>query len=162
MIKFVIYHLSLYTQGMKICIEGKPLKAKKAFFQGMHRLCSPEETWEKIQTESQRIGLTRVADITGFDHIGIPVTATMRPNSLTLSVSSGKGLTKSAAIVSGVMEALELYHCESHPFKTITSTYEELQNVAISPHKLTLRKHAVLPENWPYKCCFGWDLIPQK
>lgn len=147
---------------MAICIRGKFLRAKKTYFQGMHRLCSPEETLENIQNEGQRIGLTRVADITGFDRIGVPVTATIRPNSLTLSASSGKGITKSAAIVSGFMEALELFHAETYPFDCITSTYEELQKVAAPIHELNLRKHAVLPKNWPYQWCFGWDLMTLK
>lgn len=97
---------------MEVCIKDEHLRAKKNFFRGMHRICSPEETLENLQKESHRIGLTRVADITGFDRIGVPVTATIRPNSLTLSASSGKGLTKNAAIVSGFMEAMELFHAE--------------------------------------------------
>lgn len=144
---------------MKINI---PDCSPKAFFEGTHRLCSPQETLEKIQQEPRRIGLTRVADITGFDHIGVPVTSTIRPNSLSLSTSSGKGLTKEAAIVSGIMEALELFQAETHVFDTITSTWEELQNEAVSPLQLNLRKNAILPKNWPYKWCFGWDLITKK
>ncbi len=147
---------------MEIRINDEHLRAKKTFFRGMHRLCSPEETLENLREESQRIGLTRVADITGFDRIGVPVTATIRPNSLTLSASSGKGLTKNAAIVSGFMEAMELFHAECYPFKTITSTCEELKEIAPPLQELTLRKHAVLPPNWPYQWCMGWDLITQR
>lgn len=147
---------------MEIGIKGRFLKAKKAFFEGTHRLCSPEETFEKILKENERIGLTRVADITGFDCLGIPVTAAIRPNSMTLSSSSGKGLTKISAIVSGIMEAMELYQAETQTFETEIATCEEIRDRAVSLHQLSCRKHAIFPKNWPYQWCFGWDLIKQK
>ncbi len=146
---------------MEICINNQTYTAKKSFFSGMHRLCSPEKTLKNVKSHYNKIGLTRVADITGFDHIGIPVISTIRPNSLTLSVSSGKGVTKEAAIVSGIMEALELYYAETHHFKTFKATSEELGNNAVDFHNLTLRKNAILPKNWPLKWCLGWDLISQ-
>jgi len=52
-------------------------------------------------------GITRIADITGLDFLDIPVVSVYRPRSLTLSVSSGKGLELNDAIVSGVMESIE-------------------------------------------------------
>ena len=39
-----------------------------------------------------RFGITRLADVTGLDRIGIPVWMAVRPNSKTLAVSQGKGL----------------------------------------------------------------------
>lgn len=57
-------------------------------------------------------GVSRVADITGLDHLGLPVFSVIRPNAKSLSVASGKGLTKAAARVSGLMEAIELFHAE--------------------------------------------------
>lgn len=57
-------------------------------------------------------GITRVADVTGLDGLGIPVYQAVRPASRNLSVSQGKGLTAEAARVSAAMEALELWHAE--------------------------------------------------
>ncbi|MET3581711.1 ribosomal protein S12 methylthiotransferase accessory factor [Mesorhizobium robiniae] len=57
-------------------------------------------------------GITRIADISGLDGIGLPVVSVVRPNSRSMSVSSGKGTTDLEARVSGVMEALELFHAE--------------------------------------------------
>jgi ribosomal protein S12 methylthiotransferase accessory factor len=53
-----------------------------------------------------------VANVTGLDHIGIPVVAVYRPNARSLSVSQGKGATLEAARASGLMEAVELHHAE--------------------------------------------------
>jgi ribosomal protein S12 methylthiotransferase accessory factor len=63
-----------------------------------------------------RMGITRVANITGLDRIGIPVVMVCRPNSRSIAVSQGKGVDLTAAKVSGLMEAAETFHAE-----TITS-----------------------------------------
>lgn len=57
-------------------------------------------------------GITRLADVTGLDRIGIPVWMCIRPNGRALSVSQGKGLTSELAQASAVMESIELYHAE--------------------------------------------------
>ena len=54
-----------------------------------------------------RYGITRVGDLTGLDDLGLPVWFACRPNSRTLSVSQGKGLTPAQARISAIMEALE-------------------------------------------------------
>lgn len=84
----------------------------KHYTKGSHRLVEPGETLEKIRPLMARLGITRVADITGLDRIGIPVIAVHRPNSRSLSVAQGKGIDKTAAQVSGLMESIETYHAE--------------------------------------------------
>lgn len=59
-----------------------------------------------------RFGITRVANITGLDRIGIPVWICIRPNGRSLSVSQGKGLTPELAQASAVMESIECHHAE--------------------------------------------------
>ncbi|TIU89460.1 MAG: hypothetical protein E5W03_03950, partial [Mesorhizobium sp.] len=59
-----------------------------------------------------RMGITRVANVTGLDRIGIPVVMVCRPNARSLAVSQGKGIDLEAATASGLMEAAELYHAE--------------------------------------------------
>jgi hypothetical protein len=57
-------------------------------------------------------GVTRVANITGLDRIGIPVWICIHPNGRSLSVSQGKGVTPELAQVSAVMESIECHHSE--------------------------------------------------
>jgi ribosomal protein S12 methylthiotransferase accessory factor len=52
-------------------------------------------------------GITRVAHLTGFDRLGIPVHMAVKPQGRSLASGSGKGLTKDASWVSAVMEACE-------------------------------------------------------
>lgn len=84
----------------------------KRFFLGTHRISSPRETWERVERVCAAVGITRVADVTRLDHLGVPVYQAIRPQSRNLSVSQGKGMTPEAARVSAVMEALELWHAE--------------------------------------------------
>lgn len=81
---------------------------------GTHRLVSPETTLERIRPQLARFGITRCADITGLDHVGIPVYVAVRPQGRILQTSNGKGLTPTDARVSALMEAIEHWHAE-HP-----------------------------------------------
>lgn len=55
----------------------------------------------------RKLGITRVGDLTGLDTIGLPVWFAVQPNSRTLAVNQGKGLTHEQARISAVMEAAE-------------------------------------------------------
>ncbi len=66
----------------------------------------------RVERLAPVLGITRVADVTGLDVLGIPVMMVCRPNSKSLSVSQGKGATRALAAASGLMESLELYHAE--------------------------------------------------
>ncbi|TVQ36210.1 MAG: hypothetical protein EA356_06000 [Geminicoccaceae bacterium] len=59
------------------------------------------------------LGITRVADLTDLDHIGIPVFGAIRPWSRSFAVTQGKGLDADAAWLGAVMEALELRAAEA-------------------------------------------------
>ncbi|GAA0667154.1 YcaO-like family protein [Streptomyces thermocarboxydovorans] len=76
------------------------------------RARTPEETWQAVAGLLPEFGITRVADLTGLDVIGLPVWTAIRPASLTLSTSQGKGATALLAKLSAVMEAIELWHVE--------------------------------------------------
>lgn len=79
---------------------------------GCHRTIPPTETVARIRPIMADMGITRVADVTGLDRIGVPVVMVSRPNARSLSVSQGKGLDLIAATASGLMESVELYHAE--------------------------------------------------
>ncbi|MEU9438939.1 YcaO-like family protein [Streptomyces sp. NPDC048252] len=79
---------------------------------GTVRSRQPEQTWEVVADRLPEFGITRVADLTGLDCIGLPVWTAIRPVSLTLSTSQGKGANALLAKLSAVMEAIELWHVE--------------------------------------------------
>lgn len=86
--------------------------APKAFLRGAHRTRTPEALLAEIEGDLTKFGATRAARLTGLDRIGIEVYGVARPNARGLSVAQGKGATGAAAKVSGVMEAIELWHAE--------------------------------------------------
>jgi ribosomal protein S12 methylthiotransferase accessory factor len=87
-------------------------QAPKIFRDGTHRTVPPRVTVEKAERLFGPLGITRVANVTGLDCIGIPVVMVCRPNARSLSVSQGKGIDLDAARASGVMESVELFHAE--------------------------------------------------
>ena len=71
------------------------------------RVCSPEETWNRIEALLPRFGITRLSRVTGLDRVGIPVWNAVSPNARSIVVNQGKGITDIDAKVSAAMEALE-------------------------------------------------------
>lgn len=99
----------------------------KTYFSGAHRARLPSETYERLQPLLPVFGITRVSNITGLDHVGVPVYMACRPNSRSLSVFQGKGIDADAARVSAVMEALETLHAESIDKPLKLASFEELR-----------------------------------
>ncbi|RZU51351.1 ribosomal protein S12 methylthiotransferase accessory factor [Krasilnikovia cinnamomea] len=85
---------------------------RKVFRDGTHRVRTPEETWNIIAPRFGHYGITRIADVTGLDVIGIPVAMAVRPLAQSLSVAQGKGQTMLLAKVSAAMESVEHWHAE--------------------------------------------------
>lgn len=73
---------------------------------------SAEETVEHFRPLMGRLGITRLANLTGLDRIGLPTWMAVRPNSKGLSTSQGKGITHALAQASALMESIESWHSE--------------------------------------------------
>lgn len=76
----------------------------------MRMACGPLAS--RLLSGAPAAGISRVSDITGFDVIGIPVWQAVRPEARSLAASQGKGATHAAAMVSAIMESLELLAAE--------------------------------------------------
>ncbi len=133
----------------------------KGYRNGAHRLVSPEETFERAWKLAPAMGITRVANVTGLDQIGIPVVMVVRPNSRSISVSQGKGLTLQAAKASGLMEAIEGFHAENILLPLKHGSYRDL----VASHRLAniwrlpRARSAKLDEHTPLFWIKGYDLI---
>src|SRR5215213_7437677 len=101
----------------------------KTYHDGTHRTVSPTATLERLGPLLAPMGITRVANITGLDHVGVPVVITCRPNSRSLSVSQGKGIDLAAAKASGLMESVENYHAERIVLPLRLGSFNELRHV---------------------------------
>jgi ribosomal protein S12 methylthiotransferase accessory factor len=146
-----------------VSVRGVEYRGEKKYWTGTQRSVSPQETLETIRPFLKKAGITRVANITGLDRIGIPTTLSMRPNGLTLSNSSGKGLTLEAALASGAMEAIELFHVEECQLPAERLSYRQVtaQHPCLTLDELPLARSAPFSLDWPYLWTFGWDLVSQ-
>ena len=108
-------------------LTGLAGPAPKVYRAGTHRTVAPEATVARLSRLLPVLGITRVADVTGLDSIGIPVVMVCRPNARSLSVSQGKGLDLAAARASGLMEAAELYHAERITLPLKFASWNELR-----------------------------------
>jgi ribosomal protein S12 methylthiotransferase accessory factor len=141
--------------------RGKEFHSQKKFLDGTHRAAAPEETLEVLRPHFRQAGITRLANITGLDRIGIPTVLAQRPNCPTLSNAAGKGYTLVAASVSAAMEAIEIYHAENIRLNCFQDSYRNLslRHAVIPQEQLPLTKHSLFDpqrsENW----VLGWDLI---
>jgi ribosomal protein S12 methylthiotransferase accessory factor len=91
------------------------------------------------------MGITRIAVLTGLDVLGIPVAAAVRPNSRSIAVHQGKGVTLSAAKASALMEAVETHHAETMALPLRLASFAELAPDAADP---------MLLPRWP--AAAGW------
>jgi len=95
---------------------------------GTHRARPVAETLQLAEKFGKEIGITRVANITGLDCVGISVVVAIRPNAKLLSVSQGKGMTLDHAKVSALMESIESWHAENIPLPSLRGTYQALSS----------------------------------
>lgn len=92
--------------------EFSDARTRKAYLAGTHRSCDPRQTVENYRRFMPMMGITRLANVTGLDRIGLPVCIAVRPNSRALATSQGKGETLDAARASALMESIETWHAE--------------------------------------------------
>lgn len=147
---------------MSIRIGDRELAAPKGYTAGTHRTRSPSETLRAFAGLMPRLGITRLADITGLDVIGLPVVQAVRPNARSLSVSQGKGLDRDAAAASALMEAIEAWHGERVAVPLRHARAAELRDAGeavVDLQRLPRRADAAVREDIPMLWCLGWDLL---
>lgn len=142
--------------------RGERYSAQKGFWDGTQRTVAPEETWDRIRPTFPIAGMTRVANITGLDRLGIPVMQSIRPNSQSLTVSSGKGFSNIASKVSAAMEGIELFHAEQVEFDEFQAPWDALGSNRIPLADLPLTRGSLFTPRLPIRWTNGWDLLAQE
>ncbi len=104
-------------------LEGASAKHYRT---GTHRIVSPARTLERLRPYLSEMGITRLANVTGLDRVGIPVVMAMRPNSRSVAVSQGKGVDLEAAKASALMESVETWHAERINLPTLYGSVDDL------------------------------------
>src|SRR5438045_5539987 len=139
-------------------------RTPKVLRDGTHRSQGLDETLTRVLRFAPVMGITRVAEGTGVDAVGVPVVMVCRPNSRSVAVSQGKGIDLASARASGLMEAAELYHAETITLPLRLATYEELRyqykvvEIDELPRDSDSRFHLNLRLLW----CEGRDLLNEE
>ena len=138
--------------------------AAKRYRSGTHRTVAPDETLRRGLRFAPVMGITRIANVTGLDSIGIPVVMVCRPNSRSLAVSQGKGLDLAAAKASGLMESIETYHAETITFPLRLCSYEELRYAhrTVDVRRLPTNSTSAFNPNSRILWCEGHDLMNEE
>ncbi|MGW4029828.1 YcaO-like family protein [Streptomyces sp. NPDC004838] len=133
----------------------------KVFLPGTRRSRPAAETLRDFGRHMPRLGITRLADVTGLDVIGIPVVQAIRPNSRSLSVSQGKGADAESAKASAMMEAIELWHAEHIEIPCLHGSYNGLRNRhrLVDPHQLPLVRGVRVRPEQQRSWLPGWDVL---
>lgn len=110
-----------------IRIADRTHRARKRYVAGTHRTCAPRATLARARALMPALGITRLANLTGLDSLGVPVFSAIRPNGRSLSTSQGKGLDEDAAAASALMESIETWHAENIALPRVRGSYRALR-----------------------------------
>ncbi len=113
------------------------------YLEGTQRVLDPGTTLARTSKLLPEIGVTRIANITDLDRVGIPVFSAIRPSAAAgaISIYSGKGATETNARISAIMESFERCLAEQPEVsinlagiplgaERVTDTYESLSEGA--------------------------------
>ena len=151
---------------MKILLKRTP----KRYFFDTHRALIPKETLEKVEELKEKVGITRMKDITSLDTLNIPIYSASRPGAKegAVSVYTGKGLTREQARVSVIMEAIERYSAEikdEDKAKFLVESYDENRNGGkekVDPVSLILSALSTIGPSSKLEWCEGYDLLREE
>jgi ribosomal protein S12 methylthiotransferase accessory factor len=111
----------------------------------------------------EAIGVTRVADVTGLDRVGIPNFTSVRPRERGEGISyyNGKGVTRSAARAGALMEAVERYSGErcDLPVHYCDLTGMRRRGPAVNPRDLVVPVADDYRLDLPLEWVEGFDIV---
>ncbi|HEX3762695.1 MAG TPA: YcaO-like family protein [Kofleriaceae bacterium] len=142
---------------MPLRLSGHVLDAPIRLADGTLRAASLAATWRRFAPAARHAGITRIAELTGLDTIGIPVFAAIRPMGRSLSTQQGKGATALAARVSALMESLETWSAEHLALPVVRASWRRLGGRAVDVRRLA-RPRGRLDRDARWRWVEGWDL----
>jgi ribosomal protein S12 methylthiotransferase accessory factor len=146
-----------------ISFRGREFRSSKVLRSGTHRARDPAKTFQEIKPYLAAAGVTRIADVTRLDRVGVPTTLALRPNAETIACSSGKGITLDQANVSGAMEAFELHAAETADVASFRASYKETSKLFEVPavDSSPLTAWSLFNVSVPLYCHVAWDIVRQ-
>src|SRR5919112_2599010 len=133
---------------------------------GVVRTVPPEETIRRVTPLMPVIGVTRVADVTRLDRVGIPNYVAVRPRDVGDGITyyNGKGTTRIAAKAGAMMEAIERYSGERCDLEVFRGTYKAVRRrgPALDPEELIAPRFREYTDATRLEWVEGFDLNSQR
>jgi ribosomal protein S12 methylthiotransferase accessory factor YcaO len=127
------------------------------------RIVSASVTQARASHFARNLGLTRLADITGLDRLGIPVYSAVVPKSGdTISVYNGKGVTPLDARTGALMETIERQVAVRADLPLLRASIQELavgRDAVADPRSFNHQLRETFSEQTPYLWTTAYDLI---
>lgn len=122
---------------------------------------SEDEALERLKPHLEKVGITRLANITGLDRTGIPVVNSIKPTINGFCVQHGKGMTLKSAKISAAMESFERYYGTAQDIPSFRMSYRELEKKynVIPYERLALSKDSIFHPDLEVDWTLGWDIV---
>lgn len=143
---------------MALRFRDQTLEAPSVLRDGTHRAATLASTWRRFAPAMRTAQITRIADLTGLDTLGVPVFAAIRPMGKSLSTQQGKGITPEAARISALMESLETWTAEHLGLPVVRGSARDLGARAVDVRALP-RPRGRLDRSARWRWVEGWDLV---
>ncbi|CAN5427705.1 YcaO-related McrA-glycine thioamidation protein [soil metagenome] len=133
---------------------------------GVERGVRPSVTIRRARAVLDAVGVTKVADVTDLDRVGLPNFMTVRPHDAGpgLSYYNGKGRTRADAHAGALMEAIERHAGESYDGEIVQSSYSNLrgQHPCVHPREILAPPLSGYSEDLLVEWVAGFDLLGRR
>lgn len=133
---------------------------------GVERSVPPSTTIRRAAPLMALAGVTRIADITGLDRVGIPNFTSVRPREAGEGISyyNGKGVTRAAAQAGAMMEAIERYSAEALNAPVVHASFAQVgaHHKAIDPRTVCVPSEPAAGQDDEMAWLAGFDLLTRE
>lgn len=131
---------------------------------GVERSVRPGATIRRARAVLDIIGVTKVADVTDLDRVGIPNFMTVRPHDLGISYYNGKGTTRADAYAGALMEAVERHAGEWYDGPIIASSHYNMcdEHACVDPLEIHVPMVRNYSEDSRLDWVLGYDLMTRR
>ena len=130
---------------------------------GVVRSVHPAATIRRASAVLKQVGITRIADVTNLDRVGIPNFMSVRPLDLDPGISyyNGKGTTQDDAHAGAIMEGIERHAGEYCDYRITVSSYNALRKQAecVDPREIIVPALADFSDDLDIEWVRGYDLL---
>ncbi|HET6208143.1 MAG TPA: YcaO-like family protein [Terracidiphilus sp.] len=130
---------------------------------GVVRCVPPIATIRRATAVLKPAGITRIADVTHLDRVGIPNFMSVRPLDLDPGISyyNGKGTTRDDAHAGAIMEGIERHAGEYCDYEVVVSSFNELRKYAacVKPDEIIVPATAEYSDDLEIEWVCGYDLL---